>query len=119
MTEQYRVLVIEDDLDVALYTKTVLEKKLGCRVITTPNPADVAAAVEELQPDVVISDIELPGTTGLELIESIRKQRPGVPVIIMTAHASVDYAVTAIRNQVDEFLTKPVNSEELKAHVVR
>lgn len=119
MSDNYRVLVIEDDLDVALYTKTVLEKRLDCQVITVSSAPEVLPALRQLDPDVVITDIELPGASGLELMAQIREERPGVPVIVMTAHVSVEYAVSALRNHADEFLTKPVSSADLVSHVTR
>lgn len=64
MSEPYRVVVVEDDLDVADYTKTVLEKRLGCQVVTVSDPRHARAAVAQLQPDVVITDIEMPGFPG-------------------------------------------------------
>src|SRR5690606_14892603 len=54
-----------------------------------------------------------PGISGLELIELVRKASPGLPVLVITAHASVDYAVTALRNKANEFLAKPVDSAQL------
>ncbi len=119
MTEPYRVIVVEDDLDVAEYTKTILENKLGCTVLVFSDPRNVRDAFADFAPDVVITDIEMPGMSGLELIEQLREVEPGIPVIVMTAHASVDYAVTALRNKANEFLTKPVSSSELLAHVTR
>ncbi|RIJ78411.1 response regulator [Nakamurella silvestris] len=67
--------------------------------------------------DVVITDIELPGMTGLELVGKLRQDFPDLPIVVMTAHASVDYAVSALRSQVDEFLIKPVPGPELLAKV--
>jgi len=119
MSEPYRVVVIEDDLDVALYTKTVLEKRAGCLVLAISDPSRALAAIDELEPDVVITDIEMPGASGLDLIAQIRERQPGTPVIVMTAHISIDYAVTALRNQASEFLTKPVSSADLVSHVTR
>lgn len=119
MTEPYRVIVVEDDPDVAEYTRTILENKLGCTVRTFTDPTTVLEAVADFDPDVVITDIEMPGMSGLELIEELRKVRAGIPVIVMTAHASIDYAVSALRNQANEFLTKPISSSELVAHVQR
>lgn len=119
MTEPYRVIVVEDDPDVAEYTRTILENKLGCTVLTFTDPMKVRDAVGDFVPDVVITDIEMPGMSGLDLIEQLREVQPGTPVIVMTAHASIDYAVTALRNQASEFLTKPVSSSELVAHVER
>ncbi|GAB3134989.1 response regulator [Marisediminicola antarctica] len=119
MQDPYRVVVVEDDLDVAMYTKTVLEKRAGCIVVAVSDPSKVLEAVADFKPDVVITDIEMPGASGLDLISQIRELQPGTPVIVMTAHVSIDYAVTALRNQASEFLTKPVSSADLVAHVTR
>ncbi len=98
MAEPFRVIVVEDDSDVAEYTKTILENKLGCTVATFADPTIVARMFADFAPDVVITDIEMPGMSGLELIEQLRAIQPGIPVIVMTAHASIDYAVSALRN---------------------
>jgi LmbE family N-acetylglucosaminyl deacetylase/ActR/RegA family two-component response regulator len=119
MSEPIRVLVVEDDADVALYTKTVLEKRGLCVVMTVGDPRDVLTAIEDFGPHVIVTDIELPGMSGLELIQQYRKARPGIPVLVMTAHARLDYAVSALRNEADEFLTKPVSSANLVKHVTR
>jgi LmbE family N-acetylglucosaminyl deacetylase/CheY-like chemotaxis protein len=116
--QAFRVIVVEDDQDVALYTQTVLQKR-GCLVEAITNPLLARAAVARFEPDVVITDIEMPGMTGLDLIEQVRAERPGTPVIVMTAHVSVDYAVSALRNNADEFLTKPVSSADLISVVTR
>src|SRR5690606_5118975 len=110
-------IIVEDDLDVAAYTKTVLEKKLGAVVQTYPDATRVPQAVAEFKPDVVITDIEMPGISGLELIELVRKDNPGLPVLVITAHASVDSAVPALRNKPNEFLAKPVDSALLVQRV--
>ena len=119
MSEPYRIIVVEDDLDVAEYTKTVLEKKLNCSVRSYADPTLVRQAVAEFEPDVVITDIEMPGMSGLDLIEQVRAEQPGTPIIVMTAHVSIDYALSALRNKANEFMTKPVSSDELVAHVTR
>ncbi|MGV8881803.1 MAG: response regulator [Rhodoglobus sp.] len=116
---QFRVLVVDDDPDVAMYIKTVLERRAGLLVTAIGDPRLARATVEEFRPDVVVTDIEMPGMTGLELLAMLRADQPELPVIVMTAHVSVDYAVGALRNQADEFLTKPVNSAELVETVKR
>jgi LmbE family N-acetylglucosaminyl deacetylase/CheY-like chemotaxis protein len=117
--DAYRVVIVEDDEDVALYTKTVLEKRAGCTVISLSDPFQARAVIAEFKPDVVITDIEMPGMTGLKLMAQIRADDPDLPVIVMTAHVSVDYAVSALRAQADEFLTKPVNAADLVSAVTR
>lgn len=117
--EAYRVLVVDDDPDVALYTRTVLERRGGCTVLTIADPSRARAAVDEFRPDVVVTDIEMPGMTGLQLLTLLRADQPDLPVVVMTAHVSVEYAVGALRSQADEFLTKPVESANLIAIVTR
>ena len=65
----------------------------------------------------MLTDIEMPGMSGLDLIAQVRQVKPGLPVIVMTAHASVDYAITALRYDANEFLTKPVSSADLVSTV--
>jgi LmbE family N-acetylglucosaminyl deacetylase/CheY-like chemotaxis protein len=115
----YRVLVVDDDPDVALYTSTVLERRGGCEVRAITDPTLARAAVDEFRPDVVVTDIEMPGMTGLQLIGQLRSDQPDLPIIIMTAHVSVEYAVSALRSQADEFLVKPIASTDLIAIVQR
>ncbi|HXR44007.1 MAG TPA: response regulator [Pseudolysinimonas sp.] len=115
----YRVIIVDDDPDVAGYLCAVLEKRGGCEVMSLTDPAEVAAAVARFDPDVVVTDIEMPGVDGIELMRRLRLLRPELRVVIMTAHISVDYAVSALRNQADEFLTKPIASADLIAVVRR
>lgn len=117
--DAYRVLVVDDDPDVALYTRTVLERRGGCIVRAIGDARLARQIVAEFRPDVVVTDIEMPGMTGLELLALLRADQPELPVVVMTAHVSVDYAVSALRSQADEFLTKPVNSADLVSIVTR
>ncbi|HAM28197.1 MAG TPA: hypothetical protein DCP11_16290 [Microbacteriaceae bacterium] len=116
--QNYRVLVVEDDPDAAFYTRTVLEKH-GCIVKVVFDATVARAEASVFGPDLVITDIEMPGITGLELLAQIRAESPGTPVVVMTAHLSIDYAVAAMRSQADEFLTKPVSSADLFSVVKR
>ncbi|MDN4614842.1 response regulator [Leifsonia sp. F6_8S_P_1B] len=117
--QKYRVCVIEDDPDVAFFMKTVLEKKADAIVIAITDPSKALGAIAEFEPDIVVTDIEMPGISGLDLLKELRAQYPGMPVVVMTAHVSVDYAVSALRAQADEFLTKPIASAELVSIVQR
>jgi LmbE family N-acetylglucosaminyl deacetylase/CheY-like chemotaxis protein len=119
VADAYRVVIVEDDPDVAEYTRTVLAKRGGFDVRVTSDPFQAQSLVEEFEPDVVVTDIEMPGMTGLALMQLIRAVQPDLPIIVMTAHVSVDYAVAALRAQADEFLTKPVGAVELVAVVAR
>jgi len=119
MNTAYRVVVVEDDPDVALYTRTVLEKRAGCIVRSVDTPFDARAIIAEFKPDVVVTDIEMPGMTGLQLIEQIRADRPELPVIVMTAFISEDYSDAALGAHADAFLVKPISSADLVSTVSR
>lgn len=114
-----RVLVVEDDADLAEYAGVVLRRYEG---ITVEIAASGRAALESFRAhgaDIVITDIELPGMTGIELAEEIRRTDPNMPVAMMTAHASVDYAISALRNQIDEFLVKPISAAQFRTTLTK
>ena len=108
-----RVLVVEDDPVSALFVSHVLTKRGGFEVTHTPDPAAALAMVGSQSWDLVLTDVEMPGMTGLELLEAVRSSCPDLPIAVITAHASVDYAVRALRSRADEFLEKPVKPERL------
>lgn len=114
MAEQRtRVLVVEDDGDTAGFFRTVLERRGGMDVTVCGDAVSALAEVARQTPDVILTDIQMPGMSGLELLGELRAQAPGVPVAVMTAFASVDYAVEALRRDADEFLVKPVTAAQL------
>jgi two-component system response regulator HydG len=112
-----RILLVEDDPVAAHFTKHVLGKRGGFDVTHTPDPAVALKRASSETWDLVLTDVELPGMTGLELLEALRRIAPDLPVAVITAHESVDTAVRALRNRADEFLQKPVRADQLLATV--
>ena len=111
-----RVLVVEDDPDLAEYASAVLRRHGNVTVeVTSSGRAALESFHCKRGADILITDIELPGMAGIELAAAIRQADPNMPVAMMTAHASVDYAVIALRNQIDEFLVKPVPAAQLRS----
>ncbi|HEY6277555.1 MAG TPA: response regulator [Streptosporangiaceae bacterium] len=108
-----RILVAEDDGVSALFVTHVLTKRANFEVVHTPDPAEALEWARAEEWDLVLTDVEMPGMTGLELLESLRRASPELPVVVMTAHASVDFAVRALRGQASEFLQKPIQPEQL------
>ncbi|HWJ83950.1 MAG TPA: response regulator [Cellulomonas sp.] len=106
--EQLKVLVVEDDADTAQFVRTVLERRGGMSVTVVHEAMSALAAVAAESFDAVVTDIQMPGMSGLDLLVELRSRAPGVPVVVTTAFASVDYAVEALRRDADEFLVKPV-----------
>ncbi len=113
-----KVLVVEDDDSLRRVTQAQLVK-IGCE---TSVASDVSEALEILrkQPhDLVISDLNLPGMSGLDMLKQIHAEYPETTVVLMTAYATVKTAVDAMKFGAYDYLTKPVHPYELRALVER
>jgi len=108
-----RIMVVDDDVVTARFMIHVLGKRGGFEVRHAPDAQSALAMARSQSWDLVITDVEMPGMTGLELLRAVREISPDLPVAVITGHASVDYAVQAIRSDADEFLEKPVHPDEL------
>ncbi len=109
-----RVLLVDDDPVYSEYLRRVLGSG-GFAVVHEPDAAGALTRVRNEPWDLLITDIELPGMNGLQLLERVRELVPGLPVAVLTGHASVDYAVSALRGAAAEFLRKPIRREDLVA----
>jgi LmbE family N-acetylglucosaminyl deacetylase len=108
-----RILLIDDDLALGGYLSRVLRTH-GPFEVT--HELDARAALRSLQAeqwDLLITDIEMPGITGLELVKQVRRLAPDLPIMIVSGHVTVDNVMTALRRSVAEFLPKPVAAEDL------
>jgi LmbE family N-acetylglucosaminyl deacetylase len=110
-----RVLIVDDDDFVATMLGTILKD-----IAITER----AASAEEAEPllvahdwDTVLLDIELTGMSGLEFLEVVKRERPHTATLMLSSHKSFDYAVNAIRAGADDYLTKPVPPDDLRAKV--
>ena len=112
-----RILVVEDDPVSAAYILHVLRNRGGFTVTHAADPQDALRQATAARWDLVLTDLEMPGMTGIELLGQLRDRAPQLPVAVLTAHPSVDYAVQALRNSADEFLEKPIQPDRLVAVV--
>ena len=111
MSQGASVWVVDDDASI----RWVLEKALsnaGFAVALFDNADDVLKRVRREQPDVIVTDIRMPGTSGLEMLEVLGSDVPDLPVIVMTAHSDLDSAVSAYQGGAFEYLPKPFDLEE-------
>ena len=112
---QYTVLVAEDE-PLALRTVcSIIEKRCpNFRVIATAeNGRDALDKVRELKPDLVISDIKMPLLSGVEMAEIIHRESPDICVLIISGYAEFEYAQSAIRSGVTDYLLKPIDQDQL------
>ena len=88
-------------------------KKKGYDINIAPSGPDALDIIDKNTVDIVISDQKMPEMSGLELVGKIREEHPNISTVMLTAFGSIDDAVQAMKNGVDDYLTKPVNLEEL------
>ncbi len=113
-----KILVVEDRLG----TRRMLEETLSDEGYTTHGIGDGADAVATIRKesfDLIITDLELPGKNGLDVLSASRENDPFTPVIVMTAYGTVETAVTAMKIGAYDFLTKPVDTDRLLLLVER
>ncbi len=112
------VWVVDDDSSI----RWVMEKTLSSANIKCETFADaesVLMALERETPDVLVSDIRMPGIDGIELLKQVHERSPELPVIIMTAHSDLDAAVNAYQKGAFEYLPKPFDVDETLTLVER
>ncbi len=112
MNHRVRLLVVDDDADML----RLLSMRLNAAgyAVTSVGSAEAALAHMEIErPQVVLSDVRLPGRDGLALFDEIRLRHPALPVILITAHGTIPDAVAATAKGVFTYLTKPFDSKDL------
>ena len=107
------VLVVDDERTLARAVKAFLIES-GYEAEVAPDAEQALGLVETLRPDVVFSDLRLPGMNGIELLRRIREFDPSIVVVIMTAYGTIEGAVEAVKLGAFDYLKKPVDLEELK-----
>jgi two-component system NtrC family response regulator len=120
MAELFRVLVVDDEPAQLELIGGFLAKR-GFEVVQAGNGSEALARFGREPFDLVLTDQKMPGLSGLELIEKVKAQNPETPVIVMTAYGTIETAVAAIRAGATDYLTKPLNLDELlhRLHQVR
>lgn len=108
------VLIVEDDAAMR-EVLTIRVRGWGYRVCGAEGGDAVDALLQNESPDLVITDVVLPGMSGFDLLDKLRGPESNRPVIVITAHGSVDWAVNAMKRGAFDFVTKPLDYENLKA----
>ena len=107
------VLIVDDERTLARAVKAFLIES-GYEAEVAGDGEQAVAMLETLRPDVVFSDMRLPGMSGIEVLRRIREFDPSIPVVIMTAYGTIEGAVEAVKLGAFDYLKKPVDLEELK-----
>ncbi|HEX7359555.1 MAG TPA: sigma-54 dependent transcriptional regulator [Bryobacteraceae bacterium] len=107
------ILVVDDDESLRRVTEVQLEQA-GFQTQTAADGSEALAALQKAPSQLVITDLKMPGMSGLELLRRIRAEYPEVVVVVITAYGTVESAVEAMRAGAYDYITKPVHPEELE-----
>lgn len=109
----HKVLIVDDERDMLNMLAKVLVKKCGCTVATAASAEEALEVVHADPPDVVLTDIKMPGMDGLELFRQITAIDQAITVILMTGYGTIEMAVQALKNGAYDFIEKPFDNERI------
>ncbi|MHB8481965.1 MAG: sigma-54-dependent transcriptional regulator [Nitrospiria bacterium] len=108
-----RILVVDDEVNMLALFKKILGKE-GYQVETVSTGEEAIRRLEKEMFDLIISDLKMPGIDGYQVLKKAKEVSPEVPFILLTAFGTVDSAVAAMKEGAFDYLTKPVNNDEVK-----
>jgi DNA-binding NtrC family response regulator len=111
MADERPIMIVEDDVALSRFISDILSDD-GQRVRVFHDPYRAVAEFGKERFSLVITDVKMPGMDGIEVLDHVKRINPNVPVIIITAHATVDVSIQALRKGADDLITKPFESEE-------
>jgi DNA-binding NtrC family response regulator len=115
---RFTLLVVDDEKNIREGLAEALRLD-GHTVVTAPNGEEGWARFRQGDIDLVITDLKMPNLSGEDLLKRIVTETPGIPVIVLTGHGTVENAVDAMRNGAYDFLTKPLDLDRLSLLVTR
>ena len=118
MPDPGRILVVDDEANVRELLSVVLGRD-GYEVTAAPDGAQALALFRKGQTDLVLQDLKMPGMDGLTLLKSLKEISPTIPVIMLTAFATWDSAVEAMRLGAYDYLKKPFDNDQVRYTVQR
>jgi len=112
------ILIVDDEKNYLVVLEALLGPE-GYEILTATDARDAVRLIRESDLDLVITDMKMPGTTGMDLLEASKKIKPDLPVIMMTAYGTIEMAVEAMKKKASDYITKPFQNEELKLTVMK
>jgi len=107
------ILIVDDEKNYLVVLEALLGPE-GYEIVTTDNASDALRIIGKSDLDLVITDMKMPGMNGMELLEESKKIKSDLPIIMMTAHGTIEMAVEAMKKLAYDYITKPFQNEELK-----
>ena len=110
---KFKLWVVDDEESIRTICRSALEDHFI--IETFPNGSEALLALNSDKPDLIITDIKMPGLTGLELLQKVSQRYPELPTIVITAHSDIDNALSAYKGGAFEYLAKPFDVDTIKA----
>src|SRR4051812_47943916 len=110
-----KILIVDDEKNITLVIQAMLQKA-GFETLVFNDSSAALAAIDSEEGDelhLVITDLYMPGPGGMEILEHMRRTRPELPVVIITAYGTVESAVAALKKGAFDYITKPFDQTEL------
>ena len=112
--DEMRIMLVDDEEGFLSTTKNVLERK-GINVTTAISGSEALEKLTQEKIDVVILDVKMPGMDGVSALKAIKSRYSSVEVIMLTGHGTVESALDGLRSGASDYLTKPIDIDELVA----
>src|SRR5271168_4449746 len=113
-----QLVIIDDNAGSLELLSTALARE-GLRIVTAQDPEEGLDIIFREHPDIVLTDLVMPGVTGMEVVERVVAFDPAIDVILMTAHYTSESAVEAIQKGASDYLNKPVSISALRERISR
>lgn len=110
-------LLIVDDEETTRELCAAVAQQVGLKATAVPSAEEALEVVEQSAIAIVLTDLKLPGTSGLELLKTLREMYPQIAVIVLTQYGTIDSAIEATKTGALDYVTKPFRIEELRARL--
>ncbi|HET9575664.1 MAG TPA: response regulator, partial [Nitrospira sp.] len=112
-----KILIVDDEEDALENCRRILSR-VPYECVAASNPRDALQILEREQPGLVLTDLRMPHMDGIDVLTAAKRVDPAIQVVLLTAHATIETAVTSMRYGAFDYITKPFTSTEL-VQVVR
>ncbi|MBN2055131.1 response regulator, partial [bacterium] len=110
---KHAILIVEDETNMRRILEAILRRE-GYDTFIAVNGLEAIRELERHYVSAILSDLKMPGMDGLELLREVNLAYPEIPVVIITAHGSIETAVNAMKMGAFDFITKPFEQDEIK-----
>ncbi len=114
-----KILIIDDEPDMLDMLEMIITDKTAHEVVTTNNPLELEVFLQNGDLNMVITDLKMPGRDGIEVIDTVKRHDPSLPVIVITAFGTLESAEDAVRRGAYDFITKPFRKEQILVAIER